>query len=90
MIDDVLINKAAIIERCVKRVRSFDVASLKFTDNVDHQDIIILNIQRACEAAIDMAAHIVRAKHLVHHKQVAIFLIYYRRMVSFRGKSAGK
>jgi uncharacterized protein YutE (UPF0331/DUF86 family) len=31
---------------------------------MDAQDVIVLNLQRACEAAIDLAMHIVRIKVL--------------------------
>lgn len=59
--DDVVLNKAATIERCLGRVRDVyanDPANLR--DDVTKQDSIILNIQRACEAAIDLAMHLVR------------------------------
>lgn len=61
--DDVLLNKAATIERCVVRAREeyqSDIAG--FAHNFTRQDAAILNIQRACEAALDMAQHVVR-KH---------------------------
>lgn len=61
MIDDVLINKAATIERCVARAREeylYDIAS--FTLNHSRQDAAILNIQRACEASLDMGQHLIR------------------------------
>jgi uncharacterized protein YutE (UPF0331/DUF86 family) len=59
--DDVVLNKAAVIERCVRRVReeyAGDPANL--TDDPTKQDSIVLNLQRACEAAIDLAMHLVR------------------------------
>ena len=65
MADDVLLNKIAIIERCVARVRdeyADDEANL--LSNQTRQDAIILNLQRACEASIDLAMHLVRIHHL--------------------------
>ena len=65
MADDVSINKAATLERCVARVReeySGNEANL-FSDQT-RQDAIILNLQRACEAAIDLAMHRVRLHRL--------------------------
>ena len=65
MVDDVSINKAAILERCVTRVReeyAGDETNL-FRDQT-RQDAIILNLQRACEAAIDLAMHRVRLHRL--------------------------
>jgi uncharacterized protein YutE (UPF0331/DUF86 family) len=59
--DDVVLNKVAAIERCLLRVGE-EYAGLP--DNLEHditrQDSIILNIQRACEASIDLAMHLVR------------------------------
>ena len=56
MVDDVLINKAATIERCVQRAREEYFSNpATFATNFSRQDAAILNIQRACEAAIDMA-----------------------------------
>ena len=65
MADDVLLNKAATIERSVRRVReehAGDDASL--ASNQTRQDAIILNLLRACEAAIDAAMHLVRVHRL--------------------------
>ncbi len=65
MADDVVLNKVAIIERCVARVReeyAGDEANL--LSEQTRQDSIILNLQRACEAAIDLAMHLVRARRL--------------------------
>ena len=61
MVDDVLINKAATIERCVRRAREEYAADpASFATNFTRQDAAILNIQRACEAALDMGQHLIR------------------------------
>lgn len=61
MADDVILNKAATIERCVARVEEeFDAGKSDWQTNVTKQDAIILNLQRACEAAIDMGTRMVR------------------------------
>jgi len=65
MADDVLLNKAATIERCVARAReeyAHDPAT--FASNYTRQDAAILNIQRACEAALDMGQHLIRREKL--------------------------
>jgi len=63
MPDDVLLNKAATIERCVNRARDeYQKAPLTFATDFTRQDAAILNIQRACEAALDMGQHLIR-KH---------------------------
>jgi uncharacterized protein YutE (UPF0331/DUF86 family) len=65
MVDDVLINKAASIERCVRRAREeYDKDADTFATEFTRQDAAILNIQRACEAALDMGQHLVRREKL--------------------------
>lgn len=65
MADDVLINKAATIERCVARAREEYAADPSgFASNFTRQDAAILNIQRACEAALDMGQHLIRRERL--------------------------
>lgn len=65
MIDDVLLNKSAIIEHCLKRVREEYLGHEKELEtNQMRQDAIVLNLQRACEAAIDVAMHLVRVRRL--------------------------
>ena len=65
MPDDVLINKAATVERCVARAREeyvFDPAT--FASDFTRQDAAVLNVQRACEAVLDMGQHLVRREGL--------------------------
>ena len=65
MADDVLINKAATIERCVARAREeYFSDPATFATNFTRQDAAILNIQRACEAALDMGQHLIRRDRL--------------------------
>ncbi|WP_323814989.1 type VII toxin-antitoxin system HepT family RNase toxin [Cellvibrio sp. NN19] len=65
MVDDVLINKAATIERCIKRVREeYTKAGVNFATDYSRQDAAILNIQRACEAALDVGQHLIRVERL--------------------------
>ena len=65
MVDDVLINKAATIERCVKRAREeYERDPATFATDFTRQDAAILNIQRACEAALDMGQHLIRREKL--------------------------
>ena len=53
MADDVLINKASTIERCVRRAREeYAKDPAGFGADFTRQDAAILNIQRACEAAL--------------------------------------
>ncbi|MCG7334365.1 DUF86 domain-containing protein [Sporosarcina sp. ACRSM] len=58
MVSDVILNKISVIERCLERIKEV------YHDNPDNlsdftkQDSIVLNIQRACEACIDLAMHV--------------------------------
>ena len=61
--DDVLINKAAIIERCLRRMRE-EMDACPALDNFTHLDALTLNLERACQAAIDMAMHVVAQRRL--------------------------
>ena len=61
MVDDVLLNKAASIERCVARAREEYAANPQgFGSDFTRQDAAILNVQRACEAALDMGRHLMQ------------------------------
>ena len=65
MVSDVLLNKVAIIERCLVRVEEeYCGHEGELETNYTRQDSIILNLQRACEASIDAAMHLVRVKKL--------------------------
>lgn len=65
MANDVILNKCAVIERCVKRIlEEWTLAGDNFDTDYTRQDAAILNIQRACEAAIDAGQHIIREQQL--------------------------
>lgn len=62
--NDIILNKTTTIERCVKRIHEVYEGNSKNLTDFTKQDSIILNIQRACEASIDLAMHIVSEKKL--------------------------
>lgn len=65
MVDDVMLNKAASIERGVARAREEYAAQPdEFALNFTRQDAAILNIQKACEATLDIRQHIIRRASL--------------------------
>ena len=64
MKSDVILNKVSIIERCIKRIHEEYDNNSKNLENYTKQDSIILNLQRACEASIDLAMHIIANKKL--------------------------
>ncbi|MEX2414784.1 MAG: DUF86 domain-containing protein [Paenibacillaceae bacterium] len=59
MTGDVIINKMETIKRCIKRIREEYDGDPTNLNNYTKQDSIILNLQRACEASIDLAMHVV-------------------------------
>jgi len=63
--DDVVLNKVATIERCVARAREeYQKDPATFGTDYTRQDAAILNIQRACEAALDIGQHLIRLERL--------------------------
>ncbi|MEI6212135.1 MAG: DUF86 domain-containing protein [bacterium] len=61
--DDVCLNKGAIIERSIRRMRE-EAAADPALQNFTHIDALTLNLERACQAAIDLAMHLVARDHL--------------------------
>lgn len=65
MADDVVLNKVASIEYCLKRIQEeYSGYEHELETNLTRQESIILNLQRACESAIDLAMHVVRSRRL--------------------------
>lgn len=64
MRNDVILNKISVIERCNKRILEVYQQNPQNLLDYTKQDSIILNIQRACEACIDLAMHIVAEERL--------------------------
>ena len=56
-----LTQKATRLERCVERAREARAAAADFANEINLQDAAVLNVQRACECAIDIA-HMVIAR----------------------------
>ena len=57
MLDDVILNKSEIIERCIRRIHEEYDGDPKNLENITRQDSIILNLQRACKAATYAGTH---------------------------------
>ena len=57
MSDDIVRNKTEIIRRCVARITEEYHGNPSRLDDFTIQDSIVLNLLRACEAAIDLAMH---------------------------------
>ena len=65
MADSVILSKAASIERCVQRAREeYEKGPESFATDLTRQDAAILNLQRACEAALDIGQRLIRRDRL--------------------------
>ena len=64
MIDDILINKAAMIRRYLGRIAEEFKGEPALLRNFTVQDSVVLNLLRACETSIDLAMHIVADRSL--------------------------
>jgi uncharacterized protein YutE (UPF0331/DUF86 family) len=62
MKSDIVLNKVAIIERCIKRINEEYAENPENLGDFTKQDSIVLNILRAAEACIDLAMHVVAEK----------------------------
>lgn len=73
MTSDVLLAKLASIERCLARIRTVTHGDPTTVRELDVQEIVLLNLQRGIQAAIDLAAHLISAngwglpESLKHH-----------------------
>ena len=59
---DVVIAKAATIEKCLARVAEVRGRAPGALLPIDVEDIVVLNVTRAARAAADLAAHVVAAE----------------------------
>ncbi len=64
MNDDVVRNKALSMERCLERINQEFGGDPARLEDQTVEDAIVLNLQRACESAIDLAMHVVASRRL--------------------------
>jgi uncharacterized protein YutE (UPF0331/DUF86 family) len=65
MQDDILLNKAAELNRCLSRIREeYFGHEAEFETELRRQDSVVLNMTRACETSIDLANHVVKIRQL--------------------------
>ncbi|MBL4880161.1 MAG: DUF86 domain-containing protein [Oleispira sp.] len=62
--DDLIINKLSTIKRCLQRINEEYDDEASFKSNFTKQDSVILNLQRACEASIDICNHLIKKQSL--------------------------
>ena len=75
MQNNIILNKCEIIKRCLRSIRNnYSQSKDIFLTSCIHQDAAILNLERAAQAAMDLAAHVVRKKYLgVPQKSAELF-----------------
>ena len=59
-----VLGKAQVIGRCLNRVAEEYAGDPENLEDIRRQDSVVLNVQRACEAAIDLAMHMVSDRRL--------------------------
>jgi uncharacterized protein YutE (UPF0331/DUF86 family) len=65
MVDkDVVLEKINRIQNCLQRIYKTVASDISRLEHYDEQDIVTLNLQRAIQLTIDLAAHVVRARSL--------------------------
>ncbi len=62
MTSDVALQKLATIERCLARIRAVTGGDPAAVDDLDVEEIVLLNLQRAIQAAIDLAARLISGR----------------------------
>ncbi len=72
-IDKIVLAKMAVIERCLIRIKEEYIGhETELTSNYTKQDSIILNLQRACEAAIDLGNYIIKMAQMRHAARLTL------------------
>lgn len=60
MDETIILLKIASLERCLRRIQTKTPADrLTLAEDLDRQDIIALNLERAIQVSVDIASHIV-------------------------------
>ncbi len=80
----VLINKYESIERCINRINEEYENNPENLDDYRKMDAIVLNLQRACELATDVAMYIVTSRKLgiPQTKKEAFEKLYENKLIS--------
>ena len=65
MLSNVVLNKVETIQRCINRIKEeYEDNKQLFLSDLTKQDSVILNLERASQATIDIATHIIKVKKL--------------------------
>ena len=79
----VIINKSIIVENCLSRINEEYENNANNLNDYTKQDSIVLNLQRACEACLDMAMYVVSTRKLgvPQVKREAFELLYKNNLI---------
>jgi uncharacterized protein YutE (UPF0331/DUF86 family) len=59
--DEIILQKIQTIERCQKRINEVYIDDIKLLEHdYNTQDVILVNIERICQASIDLGNHIIK------------------------------
>ena len=58
--NDILMNKRVTVERCSAHIREGYIDEATLRGSFTKQDSVMLNLQRACEACIDVANIVIK------------------------------
>ncbi|MCW7472008.1 DUF86 domain-containing protein [Leptospira levettii] len=61
--DDIILNKIAVMQRAIKRALE-EFNKNQSLSNYTEVDALILNLERACQAAIDLGMHLISKNKL--------------------------
>lgn len=62
--NNILTNKAASLERCLKRIHDeYTGFEHELMTNFTKQDSLVLNLERSCQICIDMALVVIKSQH---------------------------
>ncbi len=63
--DDVILAKLESLARCIDRIREKTPDQLQlFLDDLDKQDIVVLNLERAIQLCVDIVSYILSKKQV--------------------------
>jgi len=86
---DVLLEKTNSIQNCLQRIHDTVKGDVNRLDQLDNQDIVVLNLQRAVQLIIDMASHIVSTMNLgIPQSLKDVFIILEKNNILSRDISA--
>ncbi len=80
----VILNKYETIEKCINRINEEYEGKPANLDDYRRNDAIVLNLQRACQAVMDIATYVVSTKALgmPHSNSEAFEILYQNQMIN--------